>query len=85
MSAGKIALLATYAILLGLGFTQGDTTLGVWSLRLLGLLVVVHCVEVLVFFKVCREAGGSLLSHLVNVFLFGVLHVKDIRGAADKS
>ena len=81
MSAGKIVLLVVYAVLAGLALTQGDSSVGVWALRLLGLLVVVHCIEVVVFFKACKEAGGSMGMHLLNVFLFGVLHMKDIKEA----
>ena len=82
MSTGKIVLLVIYAILAGLALTQGDMPAGVWALRLILLLVVVHAIEVLVFFKLCREAGGSFAGHIGNVFLFGVLHVKDIKAAA---
>ena len=85
MSAGKIVLLVIYAILAALAITQGDAAVGVWALRLLVLLVVVHTIEVLVFFKACREAGGSLPVHLLNVLLFGVLHIKDIKAAAANS
>jgi uncharacterized protein YhhL (DUF1145 family) len=79
MSAGKIVLLVIYAVLAGLVLTQGESTVGIWALRLLLLLVVVHAIEVMVFFKVCKQAGGSLPGHLLNVFLFGVLHVNEIK------
>ena len=85
MSSGKIVLLVIYAVLAVLAMTQGETSVGVWALRLLLLLVIVHTIEVLVFFKACREAGGSLPAHLLNVFLFGVLHIKDIKAAAANS
>jgi uncharacterized protein YhhL (DUF1145 family) len=81
MSAGKIVLLVMYVVLAGLVLTQGESTVGIWSLRLLLILVVVHAIEVVAFFKVCKEAGGSLPGHLLNVFLFGVLHVNDIKAA----
>ena len=81
MSSGKIVLLVIYTVLAVLVMTQGDTSVGVWALRLIVLLVIVHTVEVLVFFKTCREAGGSLPAHLLNVLLFGVLHIKDIKAA----
>ena len=34
---------------------------------------VVHAIETLVFFRLCKAAGGSLPGHLLSVFLFGVL------------
>ena len=85
MSAGKIVLLVIYAVLAVLALTQGGTAAGVWAMRILVILVVVHSIEVLVFFKTCREAGGSLPGHILNVFLFGVLHVKEIKTAAASS
>ena len=79
MSAGKIVALLVYAVRAGLALTQGDSPLGVWSFRIILILVVAHAIEVLVFFKACQRAGGSLPAHLLNVFLFGVLHMKDIK------
>ena len=79
MSAGKIVLLVIYAVLAGLAITQPATPVGVWSLRILVLLVVTHIIEVAVFFKACQRAGGSLPRHLVSVFLFGVLHMKELK------
>ena len=81
MSAGKIVLLVIYAVLAGLALTQGDTPTGIWSLRILGVLVVVHLIETAVYFNLCKAAGGSLPAHLLNVFLFGVLHVKELKAA----
>jgi len=81
MSAGKIVLLVIYAVLAGLAIAQPATAAGIWSLRIIVLLALVHTVEVAVFFKACQRAGGSLPGHLVSVFLFGVLHMKDIKAA----
>jgi uncharacterized protein YhhL (DUF1145 family) len=85
MSAGKIVLLVVYAILAALALTQGDSTAGAWALRALGILAVVHLIETVVFFKLCKAAGGSLPGHLVSVFLFGVLHANEIKVAQGKS
>jgi uncharacterized protein YhhL (DUF1145 family) len=81
MSAGKIVLLIIYAVLAGLAITQPATSAGIWSLRILVVLVVAHAVEVAIFFKACQRAGGSLPGHLVSVFLFGVLHMKELKAA----
>jgi len=81
MSVGKIVLLVVYAVLAGLAVTQPATAAGIWSLRIIVLLAVVHTVEVAVFFKACQRAGGSLPGHIVSVFLFGVLHMKEIKAA----
>ena len=81
MPAAKIVTLVIYVILAGLALTQGDSTLGAWSLRLLVILAIAHSIEVLVFFKLCKEAPGSLPGHLLSVFLFGIFHVKEIKDA----
>jgi uncharacterized protein YhhL (DUF1145 family) len=85
MSTAKIVLLVIYAVLAALAFTQGDTTVGVWSLRVLGILVIVHAIETVVYFNLCKTAGGSLGGHLLSVFLFGVLHVNELKTAQGKS
>jgi len=79
MSAGKIVLLVVYVVLAALMLTQAGTGLGIWSGRLLMLLVAVHLIEVVVFFKLCQRAGGSLVGHVIQVFLFGILHANELK------
>jgi uncharacterized protein YhhL (DUF1145 family) len=83
MSKAKIGLLLCYAILALLAVTQYGTQIGIVARWILLVLVVVHTLEVAVFFQLCRKAGGSLAGHLINVFFFGVLHVKDMREASN--
>ena len=85
MSTAKIIMLVVYAVLAGLAVTQGESAVGVWSLRLLGILAIAHLIEVAVYFKLCKEAGGSLGGHLLSVFLFGVLHVGELKAAQGKN
>ena len=85
MSAAKIVLLLVYAVLAGLALTQGDSTTGVWALRILGILAVVHVIETVVYFKLCKAAGGSLPAHLLSVFLFGVLHVNELKATQSRN
>ena len=85
MSVSKILALFVYAILAALVLLLGDSPAGVWALRIILILVVAHAVEVMIFFRVCQRAGGSLPAHLLNVFFFGILHVKEIKGAATAS
>lgn len=79
MSLAKIVLLVIYVVLCALALIQPDSVVGIWSLRLLLLLAVVHFIETLLYFRLCREAGGSLPVHLLSVFLFGVLHVNELK------
>jgi uncharacterized protein YhhL (DUF1145 family) len=85
MSPVKIVTLLTYSLLAVLAYTEAGSAVGVWSLRILLILAAVHLVEVVVFFKVCRSAGGSLPLHVLNVFLFGFFHVQEIRSAQSGS
>jgi len=85
MSASKIVMLIVYAVLAGLALTQGDAATGIWSLRILVVLAVVHAIETAVYFKLCQKAGGSLRVHLLNVFFFGVLHVNELKAAQGHS
>ena len=85
MSVPKILSLVIYAVLAVLALTQGDTAVGIWSLRLLVILAVVHAIETVVFFKLCKSAGGSLPVNLLNIFLFGVIHAGEIKAAQGKT
>lgn len=81
MSTSKKITLGVYAVLAILAITQSDIALGAWALRILLIIAAVHVVEMLVFFTACRAAGGSLAGHLVNVFLFGVIHMQELKNA----
>ena len=85
MSTGKIVMLVLYAVLAGLALTQGDTAAGIWSLRIIGILALAHLFETVFYFKLCKAAGGSLAGHLLSVFMFGVLHVGELKAAQGKS
>ena len=81
MSNGKIGALVLYAILALLAFTQADSQIGTISFRIIQALVIVHALEVVIFFKLCRDAGGSLPGHLLNIFVFGYFHMKELKAA----
>ena len=50
--------------------------------RLFVGLAVVHAIECAVFLPRLRAAGGSLGQHLVQTFLFGVVHVRTLPAKA---
>ena len=79
MSVVKTGLLVLYAILIALMVTQAGTTAAAVAQWLLVALAVAHLIEVLVYFKLCQQAGGSLALQLLNVFLFGVVQVRTIQ------
>ena len=79
MSSGKKGALVFYAILAILAITQAGTQIGtVVNWVILGL-VIIHALEVVVFFNLCKKAGGSLAGHLLNVFVFGYFHTREIK------
>ena len=79
MSVSKIVILVAYAVLIAIAVVAPDSSAGAYSLGLLLVLAAVHLVEVAVFYKRCREAGGSMAGHMLNVFLFGVFHIKELK------
>lgn len=83
MSAAKISTLVLYVVLAALALTMGGSGIGTWSLYLLVILAIAHAVEVVVFYKVYKDAPGSLGGHILKVFLFGIFHVKEIQQARE--
>lgn len=79
MSAAKIVALVLYAIMGFLAISQPESPAGVWSLRILVILAVAHTVEMFVFYKACQRAGGSIAGHMLNVFMFGVVHMQGLK------
>ena len=82
MSSGKIGALVFYAVLALLAFTQAGTQLGTVVNWIIVGLVLVHALEVVVYFKLCKDADGSLIAHLLNVFIFGYFHTQELKRAA---
>jgi len=79
MSAGKIGSLVLYVALAMVAITQAGTsaaTLAVWVLL---VLAVVHAIEMLIFFRLCQRAPGSLPGNLLQVFLFGYFHTVEMK------
>lgn len=82
MSTQKISILVIYAVLAVVALMAAGSTAGTWALNILLILAVAHIVEMGVFYKRCKQAGGSLAVHLCNVFLFGIFHIKEIEKTA---
>jgi len=85
MSAVKIAILVGYVVLAYLAMGLQGSDAAQWAGWLLIGLIVAHMLEVAVFFKKCKEAGGSLPMHLFNVLLFGVFHIKELSSATSSA
>ena len=83
MSAVKISILVGYIALTIVALTMPGSDAGQIAKWLILGLVIVHAVEVVVFFGVCKKAEGSLPLYLFNVFLFGFFHVKEIKAGTN--
>ena len=79
MSSGKKGALVLYAILAILAITQAGTQIGAVVNWVIIGLVAIHALEVVIYFNLCRKAGGSLVGHLLNVFVFGYFHTQEIK------
>ena len=75
----KIAMLVGYAVIAVLGAVYTGSAIGTWAFGLLAILAVAHVIEVAVFYKRCQQAGGSMAYHVISVFLFGVVHIRELK------
>lgn len=81
MSGAKIAVLVLWALILVLALTQGGTRVGTLAGWTLAVLVAFHLLEVVLFLPLARRAGGSLPGHLLQLFLFGVVHKAEMQAS----
>ena len=78
MSGAKRGLFAIW-LLAALAFAgPADSALASAGRRVFWVLVVVHAIECVVFFPRLRRAPGSLGRHLMQTFLYGILHVREL-------
>jgi hypothetical protein len=82
MSAGKIGCLVLYAVLVMLAITQAGTSVATLAVWVLLVLAVAHAIEVLIFFRLCQRAPGSLLGNLLQLFIFGYFHMVEMKAQA---
>lgn len=78
MSVTRIVLLVIWLLALAavvLPIVHPLATVGRW---LFWLLLAAHLIECAVFWPRLRKAPGSLLGHVVNTLLFGIVHVKSL-------
>ena len=81
MTVIKMGTLILYLIL-GYVALSYPLTLGAnVSLGVLVLLVIVHLGECFIYRDLIRQAPGSKRWHVLNVFLYGVLHVMVMKDA----
>ena len=74
MTGIKIGTCVFYLLLAYLAITRPLTLGANISQGLLVLLVAAHLVECVMYRDLIKQAPGSRAWHLLNVFLFGVIH-----------
>ena len=82
MNPGKLAVGVLWALCLGALLVETESTLAYLGRVTFWLLVVVHAIECGVFFPSLRKSGGSLAGNLLQTFVFGFLHVREVRAQA---
>lgn len=82
MSTPKKALVLIWIACLVALVLPGDSILITLGRIVFGLLVIAHAIECFVFRRELREAPGELAGHLAQVFLFGIVHMQEIRSGA---
>ena len=89
MKLVKSGFLILYVILIYVAITVPLALPANISLGVLVLLAALHFVECFMYKDIIRQAPGSPLWHLLNIFLFGIVHMMNmkvaIREAKEKS
>ncbi|GIQ86757.1 hypothetical protein KIPB_008668 [Kipferlia bialata] len=91
MTRGKKFLLALYVILIALATVFRGTIGGLVCMWLMIALVVIHTLEVVKDFPLCKAAasdasvGGTLPYHMLCVLAFGVIHTVPLKHALGQS
>lgn len=78
MSSPRIAVLVLWLVLLA-SFLVSTSTPAAVGRVLLGLLVLAHVVECVVFLGELRRAPGPLGRHLAMTMVFGIVYVRELR------
>jgi hypothetical protein len=83
MNPLKILVLATWLFAAACFFVAPESTLAGLGRGLFWFLLVVHVIECAVFFPKLQRAPGSLIGHLGQTLVFGIVHARDLEPAAE--
>jgi len=75
MAAAKSGFLILYVLLLYVAINEPLSLLANFAQGALVLLVALHLVECILYRDIISQAPGSAAWHLLNIMLFGVLHM----------
>lgn len=77
MSVPKLALLGFWGVLIVVAAVAGGT-LATAARVMLGVLVIGHVAECVIFISRLRQAGGSLPGQLLQTLVFGLFHLREL-------
>ena len=78
MNGPKLAIGVLWLWGLASFFVAPDSTVSWLGRFLFWILAVVHAIECVVFRSRLRQGEGGLPKQLVQTFLFGIVHVRDL-------
>lgn len=81
MNINKIVTVLLWIASAGAWFVAADSSVVNILRGVFVFLVIAHIIEIAVFWKVLKNAPGSLGGHVFNTFLFGVFHVGPLKKA----
>ena len=79
MKSIKIGTLVVYVILIYVAISFPLTVFSQFCIGVLVLLAALHAMECYLYRKLAQQASGGVGWNLLNVFLFGVLHMMDMK------
>lgn len=84
MSPAKIGLTVIWLACIASFLAEPGSTAAQIGRIVFWVLVVVHAIECAAFYRLLKRAPGSIGQHLVETFLFGMFHVKDVQLAIER-
>ncbi len=82
MGAAKVFVLVAWLYgILSLFLDPGSAAVD-WGQRIFWVLLIVHAIECVIFLPTLRKLPGSLGHHLVQTMLYGIVHLRAARAAA---
>lgn len=79
MKSIKIGSLVVYVILIYVAINFPLTVVSQFSIGTLVLLAALHTMECYIYRKLAQQAPGGVGWNLLNLFLFGLFHMMDMK------
>jgi uncharacterized protein YhhL (DUF1145 family) len=79
MSPPKLGVAAAWILAIVAMFAFAGSVLGSVGRLVFYFMVIAHAIECVVFLPRLRQAPGGLGTNLLQVFLFGVFHMRELQ------